>query len=72
MVAGPPTGPNSQTKANQIGPVAVNGTILAGTLMVKTEEEWHALRGALGPKRLEAILGEVGFPVSEGRGNNKI
>ena len=48
--------------AKQIGPIAVNGTLLAGTLMVKTEEEWDALRGIGGSKSLEDIFGEIGIP----------
>ena len=53
---------NNQGTAKQIGPIAVNGTLLAGTLMVKTEEEWDALRGIGGSKRLEDIFGEIGIP----------
>lgn len=52
----------SQATVKQIGPIVLNGTLLAGTLMVKTEEEWDALRGIDGSKRLEGIIGEVGIP----------
>ena len=53
------------TMVSQIGPIALNGTILAGTLMVKTEEEWNLLRGTQGPRLLEGILEQVGLPVTE-------
>lgn len=55
----------SQTTVDQIGPIALNGTILAGTLMVKTEEEWDALRGPDGPWILGNILREVGIPQAD-------
>lgn len=48
---------------SQLGPIALNGTILAGTLMVKTEEEWNVLKGPHGPRLLEDILEQVGLPV---------
>lgn len=47
-----------------IGPVALNGTMLAGTLMVKTETEWDALRGDNGATYLKRILEDVGVPQS--------
>ena len=50
---------------SQRGLVALNGTILAGTLMVKTEEEWNVLKGPHGPRLLENILEQVGLPVAE-------
>ena len=46
----------------QIGPIALNGTLLAGTLLVKTSDEWDALRGPGGPKALEGVLQDVGIP----------
>jgi ATP adenylyltransferase len=42
------------------GSVSLNGTILAGTLMVKAESEWSALRNR--PAMLEGILQTVGVP----------
>jgi ATP adenylyltransferase len=42
------------------GSVSLNGTILAGTLMVKAESEWSALRNR--PTMLEGILQTVGVP----------
>lgn len=41
------------------GVVSLNGTILAGTLMVKAEGEWDALRTE--PGLLGRVLGHVGF-----------
>lgn len=42
------------------GVVKLNGTILAGTLMVKTLAEWNALRSQ--PSILETVLKTVGIP----------
>ena len=42
------------------GVVAVNGTILAGTLMVKTKSEWDRLRQ--NPEQLRDLLRYVGVP----------
>ena len=42
------------------GVVAVNGTILAGTLMVKTKSEWDRLRQ--NPEQLRDLLRSVGVP----------
>ena len=42
------------------GVVAVNGTILAGTLMVKTKSEWDRLRQ--NPEQLRELLRSVGVP----------
>lgn len=39
--------------------VALNGTILAGTLMVKHEQEWNTLRE--NPGLLETMLASVGY-----------
>lgn len=44
------------------GSVALNGTLLAGTLMVKTKEDWDALRGLDSETRLKKILKDVGVP----------
>lgn len=40
--------------------VSINGTILAGTLMVKNVKEWEALRQ--NPHVLDGILEEIGYP----------
>jgi len=40
--------------------VAINGTILGGTLMVKNETEWNTLRQ--NPHMLDGILESIGYP----------
>ena len=40
--------------------VAINGTILGGTLMVKDEREWNALKND--PHAVDAILQTIAFP----------
>ena len=45
-----------------LGQIEVNGTILAGTLMVKNLEQWNALRED--PRRLGQILVNIGKPMS--------
>jgi ATP adenylyltransferase len=42
-----------------IGPVALNGTMLAGTLLVKSEAEWNTLRND--ESKLEDILSCIGI-----------
>lgn len=42
------------------GVIALNGTVLGGTLMVKMEGEWEELKT---PDVLGGVLGKVGFPV---------
>ena len=42
-----------------IGTVSLNGTLLAGTLLVKTEAEWNTMR-ADGSK-LKEVLGSIGI-----------
>ncbi|KAF2709547.1 Ap4A phosphorylase-like protein II [Pleomassaria siparia CBS 279.74] len=44
----------------EIGFVALNGTVLGGTLMVKYQEEWDVLRSQ--PEKLDSILGAIGIP----------
>jgi sulfate adenylyltransferase (ADP) / ATP adenylyltransferase len=41
-----------------IGPVALNGTLLAGTLLVKSELEWDTLRAD--ESKLNDILSSIG------------
>ena len=48
-------------KGDVIGKVELNGTILAGTLMVKNEIEWDYLRGEDGEAALRELLGEIGI-----------
>lgn len=45
---------------NSIGPIALNGTVLGGTLLVKSEEEWETLRNDT--SKLRDILGAIGIP----------
>lgn len=44
----------------EVGWLALNGTVLAGTALVKNEAEWGALRRD--PGQLEAVLGKIGVP----------
>lgn len=48
---------------NEVGVVALNGTMLAGTLMVKREEEWNVLREDV--SQLDRILCAVGIPTAD-------
>jgi ATP adenylyltransferase len=43
-----------------LGKLAVNGTVLAGTALVKSQEEWDALRAE--PEQVLEILGRIGVP----------
>ncbi|KAK4155731.1 ATP adenylyltransferase-domain-containing protein [Chaetomidium leptoderma] len=43
-----------------VGTLALNGTVLAGTALVKTREEWDALRAE--PEQLVELLGRIGVP----------
>ena len=45
---------------SEIGFVALNGTTLGGTMMVKHQEEWDLLRSQRG--KLDSILNAVGIP----------
>ncbi|KAL3419602.1 putative bis(5'-nucleosyl)-tetraphosphatase [Phlyctema vagabunda] len=45
-----------------IGPIALNGTLLAGTLLVKSEPEWNALRSD--ETKLASVLEAIGIPSS--------
>lgn len=44
----------------EVGSVALNGTLLAGTLMVKLEDEWNTLRND--ELQLDEILTAIGIP----------
>lgn len=50
-------------RGDEVGRLALNGTVLAGTALVKTEQEWDALRGD-GGEQLWRILGKIGVPVA--------
>ena len=56
---------STDLEIDETGAVALNGTLLAGTLMVKTEKEWNVLRGQEGELRLNEILTAVGIPWTE-------
>lgn len=47
-------------QGGSLGPINLNGTMLAGTLMVKTQDEWDLLRSD--ESRLNDILEAVGIP----------
>lgn len=54
-----------KSESSQIGNIAqgtidINGTILAGTMMVKAEEEWQQLRQD--PSMVQQILQDIAFP----------
>ncbi|KAL2141628.1 hypothetical protein VTI28DRAFT_2174 [Corynascus sepedonium] len=44
----------------EVGKLALNGTVLAGTALVKSQAEWDALRAE--PEQLLEILGRIGVP----------
>ncbi|KAF2095621.1 HIT-like protein [Rhizodiscina lignyota] len=51
-----------QQDGSEAGYVALNGTILGGTLMVKLKEEWDILRGD--STALDLLLAAIGIPTS--------
>ena len=55
-----PVDPAAASDTVDPGIISLNGTILAGTLMVKAEAEWDSLR--LHPENLNRALSDVGFP----------
>jgi ATP adenylyltransferase len=56
-------GPFIKSRAgNEIGPIALNGTILGGTILAKTREEWESLQD---PATLRDVLSAIGFPTHE-------
>lgn len=50
-----------------VGKLGLNGTVLAGTALVKSEAEWEAMRGATGSTKLADILSKIGVPTDVGR-----
>ncbi|KAG4442638.1 hypothetical protein IFR05_001894 [Cadophora sp. M221] len=48
------------SSGNIIGPIALNGTVLGGTLLVKSEEEWDVLRND--ESKLIDVLKAIGLP----------
>ncbi|EEQ84754.1 hypothetical protein RJZ56_005719 [Blastomyces dermatitidis] len=55
-----PIDPKHRNETLEAGLVKLNGTILAGTLMVKAAVEWDVLRDQ--PDSLESVLEAIGFP----------
>ena len=49
---------------DEVGKLALNGTLLAGTALVKNEGEWDALRKQ--PGALVDVLRRIGLPREEG------
>lgn len=45
---------------SSIGPITLNGTVLAGTLLVKNVIEWDALKHD--PSQLSSLLEAIGIP----------
>ncbi|KAK3939306.1 putative inositol phospholipid synthesis protein scs3p protein [Diplogelasinospora grovesii] len=45
----------------EVGKLSLNGTVLAGTALVKSQAEWDALRND--PGQLTAVLGKIGLPL---------
>ncbi|KAF7595794.1 bifunctional AP-4-A phosphorylase/ADP sulfurylase [Aspergillus hancockii] len=52
-------------EVSEAGIVALNGTVLAGTLMVKAEAEWDELRRH--PELLKDVLTSIGYPLPDPR-----
>lgn len=46
-----------------LGTLSLNGTVLAGTALVKTEQEWDALRND--PRKLLTVLRGIGIPIDD-------
>lgn len=49
-------------QGKEVGKIALNGTVLAGTALVKSQSEWDALRAD--PAQLWDILGKIGVKAS--------
>lgn len=53
---------SSPSSSDIASSISINGTILAGTLLVKTEREWDLLRRR--PQLLSDVLGAIGYPTN--------
>ncbi|PWY71054.1 bis-tetraphosphatase [Aspergillus sclerotioniger CBS 115572] len=60
-----PVGSGATADVAEAGVVALNGTVLAGTLMVKAEAEWDELRR--NPASLGNVLAAIGYPQPDSR-----
>ncbi|KAJ4391061.1 bifunctional AP-4-A phosphorylase/ADP sulfurylase [Gnomoniopsis smithogilvyi] len=63
MVVCPRTAEGSSVldrEGRDVGKLSLNGTLLAGTALVKSEDEWNVLRND--PEQLWKILGSIGIP----------
>lgn len=52
----------------QVGKLSLNGTVLAGTALVKNEAEWDALKSANDSAQLVEVLSKIGIPAGSGHG----
>ncbi|KAG5994518.1 hypothetical protein E4U54_003063 [Claviceps lovelessii] len=57
-------GPVLGLEGEEVGRLALNGTVLAGTALVKSEGEWEALRRR--PSGLVDVLRRIGIPRDDG------
>lgn len=55
---------------SDIGFVALNGTTLGGTMMVKHQEEWNVLQAQ--PEKLDSILKTIGIPLASGTSKARV
>ncbi|KAI0118700.1 HIT-like domain-containing protein [Nemania sp. FL0031] len=54
--------PIRDNNGNEIGKVALNGTVLAGTALVKNKAEWDVIRAS--STALSSVLGRIGVPLT--------
>jgi ATP adenylyltransferase len=55
---------------SEIGFVALNGTTLGGTMLVKNQGEWDTLRAQ--PEKLDSILAAIGIPKAQGQYKSRV
>jgi len=55
--------PTDLDEPKATGPIALNGTVLAGTLLVKNELEWQTLKGD--DSKLLRVLEAIGIPSAD-------
>jgi len=54
----------------RVGPVSLNGTVLGGTILVKSEPEWDSLRS--NDSKLIEVLSSIGINSSDKKPGGKI